>query len=1214
MNRKDWLRYAFVALGIVALCVVVWIAGPLVGIGESHPLEGFGIRLAIVLAILLVAAALIGWSVWKKRKAAAALEKGIAEAGPEESDVAGLQAAMKDALATLRSAKGASRDALYDLPWYVIIGPPGAGKTTALVNSGLKFPVHGDGQPQPVAGVGGTRYCDWWFTEEAVLIDTAGRYTTQDSDAKVDRAGWLAFLDLLKKNRPRQPINGVLVAISVEDLMTLRPDELAAHSAAIRRRLLELHERLKVDFPVYALFTKADLVAGFMEFFGHLNEADRSRVWGHTFQTADKTKNLVGQVPAEFDALIERLNEQLPDKLQDEPTPSARVALFGFPSQMAAVKPKAVAFLNEVFEPTRYHADATLRGFYFTSGTQHGTPIDQLLGAMARAYGTETVGAEAFSGIGKSFFLTNLLRQVVIGEAGWVSNDSGAVRRSRLIAAGTYAAIGLVAIVALALWAIGYSRNSALISATQAAVADYTTTAAPLLSQTTVSDHDFAKVLPALIKLRDLPAGYAVRDQKTPLLASLGLSVRERLQSASERAYHIGLERLFRTRLIYRMEELLEARHDDPSFLYEALKVYLMLGDRAPQLDKDQVIAWMQRDWAANLYPGAANDRGRTLLEQHLRDMLDLDPGTEPVVALNGPLVEQSQRTLARLSVAERAYQLLKTEAAPFTARDWVASTAGGPDADLVFQAVGGQDLATVRVPFFFTYDGFQQAFVDKLGDIAKRIDQDRWVLGDAGQQQAVAAQYGTLPLDLMRLYGRDFVAAWHDALAKLRLRSLVADKPKYVALAAAAAPTSPLKQILQSIRDQTELTREPPKAKGDAPGASGAGGGGAAAKEAKRLGGLIARQQAGRLLSAVPGGIGSTLSSAQIPPLGGSASAAGGAAAATAPARAPGSEIESQFKAFQILVEGGNPPVDTLLRSLSDIAQNLAVANTDRNQAAAANNALVTDVATLRATAPRFPAPFEGMIRNAANDFEKDATGANMEQLAQKLAEVTRVCKEVVQNRYPFSRNAEREVPMVDFGRMFGPNGILDQFFKQNLDALVDKSKSPWTGRLDNRLARSLSPETLRAFQNAADIRDAFFPTGGVVPSVGMTVTPLTAITDSTVVTLDINSVPVKSQRGVNTPVTMQWPGSGVGKTSLTLSSGGGFFASATPIANFERPGTWSLFRLLDLGSVLDRGDSVIANFVLAGHQLSYQFNVNSTKNPLVSPALRQFRCPEGL
>ena len=141
---------------------------------------------------------------------------------------------MKDALATLKTASGNKSGYLYDLPWYVIIGPPGAGKTTALVNSGLKFPLARGATPAAVAGVGGTRYCDWWFTEEAVLIDTAGRYTTQDSDAKSDKESWFSFLDLLKKSRPRQPINGVLVAISIEDILTMSRQDLAAHADAIR--------------------------------------------------------------------------------------------------------------------------------------------------------------------------------------------------------------------------------------------------------------------------------------------------------------------------------------------------------------------------------------------------------------------------------------------------------------------------------------------------------------------------------------------------------------------------------------------------------------------------------------------------------------------------------------------------------------------------------------------------------------------------------------------------------------------------------------------------------------------------------------------------------------------------------------------------------------------------------------------------------------------
>src|SRR5690606_30594141 len=109
-------------------------------------------------------------------------------------------------------------------------------------------------------------------------------YTTQDTDASADKKSWLSFLQLLKRNRPKQPINGVIVAISLRDLMTLDQSELAAHSAAIRKRLLEVHQELKIDFPVYVLFTMADLISGFNEYFGNFTEARRRKVWGATFQ------------------------------------------------------------------------------------------------------------------------------------------------------------------------------------------------------------------------------------------------------------------------------------------------------------------------------------------------------------------------------------------------------------------------------------------------------------------------------------------------------------------------------------------------------------------------------------------------------------------------------------------------------------------------------------------------------------------------------------------------------------------------------------------------------------------------------------------------------------------------------------------------------------------------------------------------------------------
>ena len=102
------------------------------------------------------------------------------------------------------------------------------------------------------------------------------------------------------------------------------------------------------------------------------------------------------------------------------------------------------------------------------------------------------------------------------------------------------------------------------------------------------------------------------------------MSQRDRLQSSSETAYHTALERLFRPRLLYRLEEQLNARISDGGFVYEALKVYLMLGGLHPP-DRGLIKSWMQRDWAENLYPGPTNAEGRKLLEEHLDALFDLE-------------------------------------------------------------------------------------------------------------------------------------------------------------------------------------------------------------------------------------------------------------------------------------------------------------------------------------------------------------------------------------------------------------------------------------------------------------------------------------------------------------------------------------------------------------------------------------------------------------
>ena len=204
-------------------------------------------------------------------------------------EVSLLQERLREAIEVLRNARlggKGERKQLYQIPWYLIIGPPGSGKTTALVNSGLNFPLAERFGVESLKGVGGTRHCDWWFTDQAVLIDTAGRYTTQDSDRTRDAGAWTGFLQLLKRYRKRQPINGAIVAISIADLVSAGDQAMREHAQAVRSRLQELQTELGIRFPVYVVFTKCDLLAGFNEFFDDLGRAEREQVWGVTFDLA----------------------------------------------------------------------------------------------------------------------------------------------------------------------------------------------------------------------------------------------------------------------------------------------------------------------------------------------------------------------------------------------------------------------------------------------------------------------------------------------------------------------------------------------------------------------------------------------------------------------------------------------------------------------------------------------------------------------------------------------------------------------------------------------------------------------------------------------------------------------------------------------------------------------------------------------------------------
>ncbi len=169
---------------------------------------------------------------------------------------------------------------------------------------------------------------------------------------------------------------------------------------------------------------------------------------------------------------------------------------------------------------------------------------------------------------------------------------------------------------------------------------------------------------------------------------------------------------MFRSRLLLQVERTIEANMSNPIALYEPLKIYLMLGGKAPKSDDELIVAWMKQDWEQNRYPGAQNRAGRYELEKHLRAMLALDDAHDATFELNRPLVESAQRSLGRMTVADRALALVQSDIYSAALDDFSVATRGGPEAPLVFETVDGSDLSTLKVPGIYTHVGFNDFYL----------------------------------------------------------------------------------------------------------------------------------------------------------------------------------------------------------------------------------------------------------------------------------------------------------------------------------------------------------------------------------------------------------------------------------------------------------------------------------------------------------------------
>jgi len=813
---------------------------------------------------------------------------------------------------------------------------------------------------------------------------------------------------------------------------------------------------------------------------------------------------------------------------------------------MAALSPQVSELIGEIFGSTRFDKRILLRGVYFTSGTQEGTPIDRLLSSIGRRFGmaSEAV-APASAGRGKAYFIESLLKQVLIGESGVAGLNWRQELRLGALQLSAYIAMVAAAVLGVVLLSVSFRSNRVYLAEVSASVDTFertprAATGAPL-----------AMMMPRLDALRGVAETATRYRDGAPWSMRWGLFQGTAVGNSARDAYGSQLRNALLPFLVERLERRLAEFASEPDKLYEYLKAYLMLG-YPEHLDRAHL------GFVASLE--SIGEGATSTMPLHLKSLFEEDV-TLPKVTMNETLVAQARSTIKGASMARLVYNRLRLTRADDTTHALRLDEAAGVGADRVMRRRSGRKLSD-PMPGIFTAPGFKEitGAGAALG-LVKEFGADAWVWGEGGPSLGDSVR---LAADVLDIYEAEYIAAWDGILQDIEPVPFMQSADAMTALATLSAPTSPLRGLLKTIDDNTYLVKPPDPAAPPVPGAVAA-----------------AQQTLGKLFAQTK-------------------------AAAGVPAKVPGTRATAHFNQIHQLMAGTPAPIDRILGQLQQIRQVMlstgAAPGQTRPLDAVADQQLNVMLTALKQDAAMLPPAIAAWITQLGGRTQQVlASGATSDLMARYRQEVYAECARLLENRYPFAEGSLDDLPLNDFGRLFGPGGVFDSFFRANLEKQVDTARSPWAPRPG---AAGIPAPMLGQFEAAQRIRRLFFQSGAS-PKLDFTITVSDLEPSSTSkFKLEIDGQAIDYVRGGPKSYKAAWPGDGPGRVAVRFEGG-------RTTVNSAQPGPWALFHFMDASMAQAESDvRTVLRVAAAGAAARVRIDAGSVDNPFTTRGWRQFRC----
>jgi type VI secretion system protein ImpL len=742
-------------INVILALSSIWLLGPYLAIAGKVPLGNLANKITTSLAVFFIFYIIEYLKREKSAKETSSLP------GDIEQELENIRQSIKSALRTLYRGVVKSFLFRYKKPWYLVLGPAQAGKSTLLNKSNLNIKGLDNLPPMTITP---TTSFNWWLADEAVFIDVGGRYLKEDKEKSTNHEMlFQGFFKLLKKYRRYKPINGLILMINLQE-MTVNIREQAQLNALrkiINQLILEF-----IQFPIYLIITRCDLIEGFKEFFEDLGPEERDQIFGIRFPLTVKPQSLPQLFNDEFNTLLERLNERIIWRIQKENSSEKICNIKNFPLQIECLKNPLAKLLNVILPST----EVNLRGIFFTSALQKDAPLDNLNKTLAHAFDIHHLHNYYRNTPSKNFFLSEIFKRVIYPEARFFSiNDTD--HRLQFVMS---LLITLIATTCIYFFYSSYQYNLQTIQKGQQVIH---------LHHQEIS-HGRNHLIQQLNTLASL-----IRDlnhKKSPWYAKIGMHETQKLREQAEASYYQLLTTKFLPYLRQSLEiQLHNIPEDDANQIYAALKGYLMLGDHK-HLEPSFLTAWFDNYWL-QLGKGSAYQQN---LHQHLTALLR---GQLNEVLLNQQLIESKRAILNNIPQSRLVLTILQNQYQKSPVK-----LAHDPQNKLFVNL-------PIEVPGIYNIINFKQVYYNEIPNTCKEITHGNWVLGIKPQITFSVISLNQLANEVKAIYLNEYSLTWGNILAKIKIEQFQSLSQIIDMLEMLSNPQSSLISLINTIKNNTQ-------------------------------------------------------------------------------------------------------------------------------------------------------------------------------------------------------------------------------------------------------------------------------------------------------------------------------------------------------------------------------------------------------------------------